>query len=220
MTGSNADLVVRVAANIGALQADMATAAASIKTIEGAVTSASAASTQWVGALEELGHSFVARIAEGLLLRDAMRDFISFGEEVLTAGEDIKKMAAQTSMGSDEVQRFMYLAGQANIPVQSLIGAVQNLQVRLGDENSGAAGAMANLSIETDAFMKLGAYQQMVTLATGIKEIQDPTEQASTAAALFGKTWKEILPALKSDMEAVGAQAPIMADALAGYVAW
>lgn len=43
MAGSNPDLVVRVAANISALQADMATAATSIKTIESAVTSTSAA---------------------------------------------------------------------------------------------------------------------------------------------------------------------------------
>ncbi len=90
---------------------------------------------------------------------------------------------------------------------------MQNLQVRLGDDNTGAAGAFAKLGINADAFNKLSTYQQMTTLGEAIKAIHDPTEQASISAALFGKTWKEILPAIKSGMEDVGNQAPVMADA-------
>lgn len=137
---------------------------------------------------------------------------IAFGREVLGAGDKIQKMADQTALGTGEVQKLMFIAGQSGTSVESLVGAVQNLQQRLGDDNSGAAGAMAKLGINADAFNKLGTYQQMITLAGAIKDIHDPTEQASLAAALFGKTWKEILPAIKSGMQEVGDQAPIMAD--------
>ena len=137
---------------------------------------------------------------------------IAFGKEVIDAGDKIQKMADQTGLSTDEVQKLNYIAGQSGSSIESLIGAVQNLQVRLGDENSGAAGAFAKLGISADAFNKLSTYAQMTTLSEAIRTIKDPTEQASVAAALFGKTWKEILPAIKSGMQEVGDQAPIMAE--------
>jgi hypothetical protein len=137
---------------------------------------------------------------------------VNFGREVLDAGDQIQKMADQTQLSIGEVQKLNYVAGQSGSSIESLIGAVQNLQVRLGDENTGAAGAMAKLGIEMESFSRLSTYQQMTTLADAIRNIHDPTEQASAAAAIFGKTWKEILPAIKSGMKDVGDQAPIMAD--------
>lgn len=136
---------------------------------------------------------------------------IGFGREVLAAGDHIQKMADQTALTTDEVQKLMFIAGQSGTSIESLVGAVQNLQQRLGDETSGAAGAMAKLGIQADAFNKLGTYAQMTTLASAIKDIKDPTEQASAASAIFGKTWKEILPAIKSGMKETGEQAAIMA---------
>lgn len=138
---------------------------------------------------------------------------VQFGRQVLAAGDQIQKMSDQTGLAFDEVQKLQYIAGQSGTSIEGLVGAVQNLQQRLGDDNSGAAGAMAKLRINADEFNKLDTYQQLLTLAEGVRGIQDPTEQASVAAAIFGKTWKEILPAIKSGMEDVGNQAPIMADA-------
>lgn len=137
---------------------------------------------------------------------------VAFGNKVLEAGDQIQKMADQTGLSTDEVQKFQYIAGQTGTSVESLIGAVQNLQQRLGDENSGAAGAFAKLGINAEAFNKLDTYQQMTTLGDAIKAIKDPTEQASVAAALFGKTWKEILPAIKGGMSELGEQAAIMSE--------
>lgn len=136
----------------------------------------------------------------------------AFGRELLQAGDQIQKMADQTGLGTDEVQRFQFIAGQTGSSVDSLVGAVQNLQQRLGDENSGATGALGKLNINLGEFKKLTPYEQMVTAAEGIRQIQDPTEQASVAAAIFGKTWKEILPAIKSGMKEVGDQASVMSD--------
>ncbi len=137
---------------------------------------------------------------------------VQFARSVLDAGDDIQKMADQTGLSTTEVQKLQYVAGQSGSSIQSLVGAVQNLQQRLGDENSGAAGAIKNLNINLEDFVRLSPYEQMTTLATAIKNIEDPTKQASAAAAIFGKSWKEILPAIKAGMEEVGDQAPIMAE--------
>lgn len=136
----------------------------------------------------------------------------AFGRKVLEAGDIIQKMADQTGLSIEQVQRLQYIAGQSGSSIESLVGAVQNLQQRLGDENSGAAGAMRKLGINADAFGKLNTYAQMTSLAEAVRGVHDPTEQASLAAALFGKTWKEILPAIKAGMEDVGKAATVMGD--------
>jgi hypothetical protein len=138
---------------------------------------------------------------------------LNFGRQVLEAGDRIQKMADQTGLGIDQVQQLQYIAGQSGTSVESLVGAIQNLQQRLGDDSTGAAGAMRKLHINMETFLKLDSYTQLVTLADAIRGVRDPTDQASLAAALFGKTWKEILPAIKSGMKEVGDAAPIMSDA-------
>lgn len=137
---------------------------------------------------------------------------VNFGREVLGAGDRIKKMADQVSESTDNIQRLMYIAGQSGTSVEALVSAAQNLQQRLGDDTSGAAGAMKRLGVNADTFNKLGTYDQIATLAEGIRGLHDPTEQASVSSALFGKTWKEILPAIKGGMKEVGDAAPIMSN--------
>jgi uncharacterized coiled-coil protein SlyX len=178
--------------------------AADISGLESGVKRAAQATEQMQASLQGLKDEILAAFSVNAL--------VAFGREVLDAGDKIQKMADQTGIGIDQVQKLEHIAGQSGTAIESLVGAVQNLQVRLGDENSGAAGAMAQLGIEMESFTKLNGYDQMTLLADAIKDIHDPTEQASLAAALFGKTWKEILPAIKSGMKETGDQATIMAD--------
>lgn len=137
---------------------------------------------------------------------------VSFGKSVLSAGDQIQKMADQTGLGTAEVQKLQYISGQSGSAMGSLISAVQNLQQRLGEGNAGTIGAIKQLNINLADFSKLDSYQQMTLLAERVRGIKDPTEQAALAADLFGKNWKEILPAIKSGMEELGNQAPIMSD--------
>jgi hypothetical protein len=183
---------------------------ASVQGAEGSLKSLEASGTQLGKGFESLKGT-AASLAGAFGIAFSVGALVQFGRSVLEAGDQIQKMADQTGLSTDEVQKFQYVAGQSGTSVESLVGAVQNLQQRLGDDSSGAAGAMAKLGVNAKAFNGLDTYAQMTTLAEGVRGIKDPTEQASLAAALFGKTWKEILPAIKGGMTEVGDQAPIMA---------
>ena len=136
----------------------------------------------------------------------------AFAEKVVDAGASIEKMAQQTDMSVAQVQRLQYIAGQTDTSVETLVGAVQNLQQRIGTGNTGAVRAFAELNINLDTFNKLGSYDQMTMLSDAIRGIQDPTKRSALEFELFGKSWKEIAPAMLGDMRAIGDQAPIMAD--------
>ena len=137
---------------------------------------------------------------------------VSFGRSVLSAGDQIQKMADQTGLGTAEVQKLQYIAGQSGSAMGSLVSAIQNLQQRLGEGNAGTIGAINQLNINLADFAKLDSYQQMTLLAERVRAVKDPTDQAALAADLFGKNWKEILPAIKSGMQELGEAAPVMAD--------
>lgn len=166
--------------------------------------------TKDVGTAASKSTSLLSGMAAQLAGMFTVGAVIAFGKEVLRAGDAIQKMADQTGLTVEEVQKLQHIAGQSGTSIESLVGAVQNLQQRLGDDNSGAAAAIKRLGINLNDLKSQNPYQQMVALADGIRGIKDPTEQAAVAADIFGKSWKEILPAIKSGMKEVGDEAPRM----------
>jgi hypothetical protein len=149
-------------------------------------------------------------LAGPLVALFSVQQVISFGKDVLAAGDAIQKMADQTGLATDQVQQLQYIAGQSGTSVESLVSAAQNLQAKLGAGDAGVSGAIRALNINLEDFQKLGTYEQMTQLSTAITGLDDPTKQAAAAAAVFGKNWKEILPAMKSDMAKLGEEAPKM----------
>ncbi len=184
------NVIYKIAADISGLQSGVNRAASAMESLDSKAVA--------------VGRSLAGMVSVGTI--------IAFGKTVLDAADDIQKMADQTGMATEEVQRLQYISGQTSTSVESLVSAAQNLQQRLGENNSGTIGAIAKLNLNLEAFTKLGAYQQMTTLADRVRAIKDPTDQAAIAADLFGKNWKEILPAIKAGMEQVGDQAVVMSD--------
>lgn len=169
----------------------------------GATTSGEGLSS-WLGKTNGLLAAFGLTLSVGAI--------VQFGRSVLQAGDAIQKMSDQTGLSLQEVQQLQHIAGQTGTSIDGLVGAVQTLQQRLGDDSTGASGAMRRLRINLTEFNALGPYDQMTTLADAIRAIEDPTERASTAAAIFGGRWREIMPVILSGMRELGDAAPRMSD--------
>jgi len=142
----------------------------------------------------------------------SVQAILGFAQSVLDTADAIGKLAAQTGMTYEEVQRLQYISGQTGSSMSALSGAAQTLQADLGKGDAGVVGALKHLNINLEDFKDLGAYSQMTQLSTAISGLKDPYDQATTAEALFHKQWKEIFPAMKTDMAALGKQAWVMGD--------
>lgn len=184
------------------------------KWLHSAPTDMHGVTTETAAASSEMGLMFgqAEKLAGILGVGFGIREVVRFGQEVLSAGANIERMTEQTGLSAEEVQRLNYVAGQSSTSIGSLVGAIQTLQQRLGDDSSGAAGAMKRLGLEADTFNKLGTYDQMIALSDALRQVTDRNERASLEAAVFGKAWKEIGPAIASNMKAIGDEAPIMGD--------
>jgi len=137
---------------------------------------------------------------------------IAFGKEILETGSRIQKMAEQTGLAVDQIQRLEAIAGTSSTEMGSMVRAIQDMQEKLGSGDAGLIGGLAKLGINLDEFKKLNAYDQFIAIGDAIGKIEDPTEQAARAADIFGRTWRELMPALKSDMVEIAAKTRTMSD--------
>ena len=72
---------------------------------------------------------------------------VAFGKQVLTAGDQIQKMADQTGLTVEEVQKLQHIAGQSGTSIESLVGlcrtsssdwAIRTLARPVRSSNSGS----------------------------------------------------------------------------------
>ncbi len=154
MAGSNPDLVIRVAANIAALQTDMAAAVATLKSIDGAAASTAASTANLASSTDTLGSSWVARIAEGQLLRDAIRSVLSVIEELAVGipeeAHQLAILSLQTRISVEDLQVITAATREYGVEGDQLGRALFQLQQRIagGDANVTTAYHLMGLSIE------------------------------------------------------------------------
>src|SRR4029077_7480166 len=97
---------------------------------------AATSTSSWSGALSTMNGvlgAFGVQLSVGAV--------VSFAQSILDAGDHIQKMADQTSLSTDEVQRLMFISSQTGTSVETMVGAIQNLQQRLPGGVHGAVGA-------------------------------------------------------------------------------
>jgi hypothetical protein len=158
--------------------------------------------------------SDIARTAAGMFTLSAIIDFT---KEIVALGGEIKALATATGVTYTEMQQLMYIAAQTNTPIEALTKGIQTLQQRLGDDSSGAAASLKRLGINLDDFNRADPQKQLYMVAEALGAITDESKFAVEANALFGGSWRQMAPALKSDMDGIGASATTMSnDAIEG----
>lgn len=155
-------------------------------------------------AMGKIGPMVVAAFSFG-----AVKAFIG---SIISGADSLAKLSLKASMTAEEVQRLDVVAIASGTSLDGLIGASQNLQDRLGSGDAGLTKALATLNLSLGDLGKMSAYDQLTTIGDAIGSIRNPTERAALAADAFGKSWKEILPALVSGMADVSGAALTMSN--------
>jgi hypothetical protein len=131
---------------------------------------------------------------------------------VFSVADRIKKMSDQASMSAREIQALDRAAIGSGSSLESLVSASQNLQMRIGSGDDALLGAVKTLGYSLREIEEMSAYEQMQALGGAIATIPDPTQRAALAADVFGKNWKEILPALIDGLHDVDDAMLVMSD--------
>jgi hypothetical protein len=184
-----------------------ATAPTALTDMAAATTKATGGWSAMLGPLKS-----ASGLLTGLGISFGISTIVSFGKELLDTADHLQKLADQTGLTLSEVQKLEYIAGQTSTTVDAMTNAISKLQEGFGSGDQGLVAAVEKLGFNFYDLKQATPFDQMLQLGGAIAKIKDPTEQAAAAAAIFGKSWKEIMPALKADMQELADAAPKMSD--------
>src|SRR5262245_45360647 len=142
----------------------------------------------------------------------SIQALVNFGKELLDTADHIQKVADQTGLLTDEVQQLEYIGSQTGNSLDEMTSAVTQMQNRIASGDDSAIAALKRLNLSFDDLKNLDPYEQLVKISQGFQNVKNPASQAQLAMDLFGKSGAQILPTLKSDMAALGKEAPIMSE--------
>lgn len=115
---------------------------------------------------------------------------------------EIKKAGYITGETTDDIQRLKYVAGQADVPFESLVDSVGKLNKNLGIASAGGAPELTSLlkhlginMKDANGQLRLGA-DMLPELAKFFKLNTNAVVQSRMGVVLFGKSYKEVLPLL------------------------
>lgn len=131
---------------------------------------------------------------------------------LMTLGDQLVRVSDQTGLTTEEVQRLDYVATQTGVTLEQTTAAIGQMQNRLASGDDSAVAAVQLLGLRLDDLFAMGPHDQFTTLAGAIAAVPDPATRAALAMDVFGRSGIALLPMLVSDIEALGAAAPVMAD--------
>jgi len=120
------------------------------------------------------------------------------------AGSALNDMSARTGIGTTALAELGYAAGMTGTAMESVESGVKKMQKNLGGigpESKKAQEALAAMGLSMDMISGLAPEDQFQAIAESIGSIQDPSQKAAAAMAVFGGTGTELIPMMENIRE-------------------
>ncbi len=128
----------------------------------------------------------------------SIRQFAKFGDE-------LDKMSRRTGVAAPALAELGFAAEQSGLDLAKVENAVRKMQKTIGDANRGlstAVDGLGKLGLSAQQLNGMAPEDQFQMISDRLREIKDPTEQASAAMDVFGsRTGTALLPMLGSMRE-------------------
>lgn len=193
MAGSIANLNVRLGLNIANFSASLASAAKPLKSFASSVMSAGSMVTGLAGAATAL-------VAGGSI--------VALTKHSMEAIDTNAKLADRLGLTTEGLVGLQYAGDLAGASSEMLTGALEKMLKGLGgaaDDGELASNAFSKLGLKASELANIPADEAFTQIAQKISEIENPTERATAAMGIFGKSGQALLPLLTSGAEGIKA---------------
>jgi hypothetical protein len=122
------------------------------------------------------------------------------------AGDALQKMSLRTGIAVESLQELGYVAKLSDTSLEEMQSSVKKLQTGITEASEGNAkyaSTFEKIGLDINDLKKLNPEEQFMKTAAAIAEIENPTERAARAVALFGKSGVSLLPMLSQGAEGV-----------------
>lgn len=123
--------------------------------------------------------------------------------DVVEKASHLADISAATNLNVESLQRLAYAGSLVGVSQDSIAAATSRMLKELGNGNEG----FARLGLNITRLKDMKPEETFAAVAEKLAAIKNPAEQASAAAAIFGKSFSTILPLIKSDLAETTAEA-------------
>jgi hypothetical protein len=124
-------------------------------------------------------------------LQDVVTDAVA---GLIQLGSQMADLSAKTGLSTDALQEMKFAGSQVGVSVESLTGAITQMQRRLVETPE----AFAKLGLSARELIAMKPEQAFAAIAEKIKAIEEPARQTAAAMEVFGRSGATVLPVLKA----------------------
>lgn len=215
-------LRVVLASNSAQFVTGMEQASASVSSFDKTATKAGAGvasfGTSAQGATESTGllSGAVGRLAAGftaaLVVDRVISSVISFGREAFTSAGQITDLASKTGLTMRSIQEMEAAAKQTGTTLQAFTTASFQLGVRLAGGSDSVVAAVQALGLSYRELKAQSPDEQFRVITERLGEVQSAQERNKLAVELFGRSAKDVLPAIAQGYREIADSAVIAGD--------
>ncbi len=125
---------------------------------------------------------------------------VGMGKKVLDFADNLTNLAAKTGISTTGLQKLELAFQGSGVSLDTVTSNVTKLAKNLIDGDKSAVSALDKLGLSAKNLKTLAPEQQFLTVADAVGKIQNPTEKAYAAMAIFGKGGAELLQGLSGHL--------------------
>lgn len=129
------------------------------------------------------------------------REFIQAGQRAFDYADALSNLSATTKITVEGLQRIEALGVTSGVSLEELAASVGMLQKNL--DNPAAINALGKMGHNYKEIRALKPEDQFIEIASSVAAIEDPVERANAGAALFGRQWATIAPAIQGNIKEI-----------------
>ncbi len=166
--------------------------------------------TQFLRGIEQSSSSVasfvngVKHIAEAIAVFELLKTGVEKVVEIISEGTEkisqLEEASKRIGVGVGPLQELQYAAKQSGVGIESINKALLFMEKNLGNGTKSTVEALGKLNLNMADLKAMSPDKMFLTISEAIKGLKDPTDQASVAAALFGRGGIQLLSLMKRNV--------------------
>jgi len=158
------------------------------------------------------GQLFAAFEASSIVNRLVSAVF-DFGRQAVTTAGTLVDLSNKTGLSTETIQRMQFVAKQSGTDMTVFADAAFKMGVNVSEGTKKARDGAEALGLSWKDLRAASPDAQFEMVVQALERMEDPQKRNEAAVALFGKTAKEILPAIVDGYTKVAKEATVAGDA-------
>ncbi len=165
------------------------------------------------GALGSALAQLTAAFSVSSLLNQAVGSLVDFTKQAFASADSLVSLSNKTGLSTETIQRMQFVAKQSGSDMQQFADAAFKMGVNVSEGTKKARDGAEALGLDWAKLRAANPDDQFTMVVQALEKMEDPQKRNAAAVALFGKTAKDILPAIIDGYTKIAKEATVASDA-------